>query len=78
MSLGDRWWNETRISVFFGLFTNCNQNDLDFLAFTTRNGQLKVVYKRTIEIPQRTYILKVNFCLEAHNAPLNLVLPLSG
>ena len=36
------------------------------------------IYRRTIEIPQRTRIFKVNCCLKVHKAPLKLVSPISG
>ena len=49
-----------------------------FLKYVSRNLQYKHVYRRRIEIPQRTHIFPTKCCLEVHNAPLKLVSPLSG
>ena len=40
--------------------------------------QYKDFYKRTIEIPKRTHILKDKYCLKVHNVHLKLALPFSG
>ena len=39
--------------------------------------QYKDVYRRTIEIPQRTHIIKANCCLKVYNAHLKLPSPIS-
>ena len=38
----------------------------------------KDAYRRTIEIPQRAHIFKVNCCLKVHNVHLKLASPISG
>ena len=43
-----------------------------------QNGVYKDVYRRTIEIPQRTHISKANCCVKVHNVHLKLALPISG
>ena len=40
--------------------------------------QYKDVYRRTIEMLQRTRIFKVNKWLKVHNAQLKLTSPISG
>ena len=40
--------------------------------------QYKDIYRRTIEMPQRAHIFKVDCCLDVHNAHLKLLLPISG
>ena len=40
--------------------------------------QYKDVYRRTIEMPQRSRTFKVNCCLKVHNAHLKLLSPISG
>ena len=44
----------------------------------SQNGQYKDVYGRTMEIPQRTHIFKVNCCLKVHSVHLKLAFPISG
>ena len=42
----------------------------------SRKPQYKDVYRRTIEMPQRTRNFNVNCCLKVHNAHLNLLSPI--
>ena len=44
----------------------------------TRLPQYKNVYRRTIEMPQRAHIFKVNCSLKVHNSHLKLLSPISG
>ena len=45
-------------------------------AIVFRKTQCKNVYRRTIEIPQRTRIFKANYCLKVHNAHIKLASPI--
>ena len=44
----------------------------------SQKPQYKDVYRRTIEMPQRALLLKVNCCLKVHNAHQKLLSPISG
>ena len=44
----------------------------------SRKPQYKDIYRRTIEIPQRSRTFQANCCLKVHNAHLKLLSPISG
>ena len=48
------------------------------LQYESRKCQKEAFNRRTIEIPQRTHIFKINQCLKVYNEPLKLVLPILG
>ena len=52
---------------FYGKFVN-----------VYRKSQYKHVYRRRIEIPQRTHLFETNCWLKVHNAPLKLASSISG
>ena len=49
------------------------ENRSEVFSNVPRNTQYKDVYRRTIEILQRTRIFKANCCLKVHNVSLKLV-----
>ena len=59
-----------RREVYFGEFA--------YLEIYPENDLCENVNRRKIEIPWHTHIFKASYCLKVHNAPLKLVLSISG
>ena len=60
---------------YYDICIPADESDQDIVS---RKPQYKDVYRRTIEIPQRTHLFKVNCHLKVHNVHQKLLSPISG
>ena len=69
-------WQFTRLGAVIRKRASENSKALSVTVFL--KPQYKDVYRRTIEMPQRARLLKINWYLKIHYAHQKLLSPISG